>query len=343
MTQSGNISGRVVLRLGRFMRARGHDPEPIFAAHGVSGRSLAAWDSRVPYSVIEGIGLRAEELLGIHDFGLELGSTLIDPETLADAGFLLLMASTNARTAFERAVRMQEYFGDGARFALVPEVGGLAVRYEYVGAGGPRVSRHTDECAMAEIVMALRYLTGAEVSPRRVAFRHARPARTRRHDELFRCPLAFGASHTEVSFDDTALDLPMRGAHHVYLEIFEREVERVLHRRPGVRAFSREVRTIVRGAIERGGDVTTTVARALRTSARTLQRRLHVEGTSLAAIVREERADVAQRRLAEGAAIKEVAAELGYSDPSAFHRAFKRWTGRTPAGVHGQDPDGTGQ
>ena len=75
-----------------------------------------------------------------------------------------------------------------------------------------------------------------------------------------------------------------------------------------------------------------TVADHLRMSARTLSRRLADEGTSHKAILDELRADLARRYLEDAElAISEVAFLLGFSEPSAFHRAFKRWTGQTPS------------
>jgi AraC-like DNA-binding protein len=67
-------------------------------------------------------------------------------------------------------------------------------------------------------------------------------------------------------------------------------------------------------------------------SARSLQRRLGDEGTSFDAVIDELRRDLAHRYLADPRiAIAEVAYLLGFSEPSAFHRAFKRWTGATPS------------
>ncbi len=74
------------------------------------------------------------------------------------------------------------------------------------------------------------------------------------------------------------------------------------------------------------------VARLLSVSTRSLRRRLRSEGSSFAAIVEQATADAARRMLEDRAAsIREIAYRLGFSEPSAFHRAFKRWTGTTPS------------
>ncbi len=324
----GGVSGHVVLRIARLVAARGYDPEPLFSSFDLRVDELGAGDARVPYPLVEEIGLRAAEITGVRDVGLELGRGVAEPETLKDAGMLLVMASATVRSALERVVRIQELWGDGARFAMLPAEDGGLVRYMYPRPLAAR-SRHVDECAMAEVVVALRHLTGEEIRPRVVRFPHARPGDTRGHAELFRCPLEFSADHTELVLDQSTLSLPMRHAHEVYREIFEREVERALASRPRARALSSQVRTLVRAAVA-VPDHASHAARALRTSTRTLQRRLREEGTSLGEIVEEVRLELAERYLAQALPIKEIASKLGYTEPSAFHRAFKRWTGLTP-------------
>jgi AraC-like DNA-binding protein len=330
----------VVLRLGRFAASRGLDADALLAEHGLARQSLARGDVRVPYERLEALGARVGELIGTADLGLELGRSLVDPETLEDAGMLLLMASQDVRCALERAVRVQTYWGDGTRLSLAAVGGGLAVRYAYPTSPAPALRRHIDECALAEMIVALRHLTGVEIEPQAVAFVHARPADTSAHAALFRCPVQFGAAHVELVLDEASLALPMRGAHSVYGEIFGRLVERTMARHMrthgphvGERPLASQVRALVHGAVDGTGDLVGHVARSLRTSARTLQRRLRAEGTSLGAIAQEVRLEIAEERLAEGVPIKVVAAQLGFAEPSAFHRAFKRWTGRTPDAV----------
>jgi AraC-like DNA-binding protein len=81
-----------------------------------------------------------------------------------------------------------------------------------------------------------------------------------------------------------------------------------------------------------GGDASVrNVARALNTSGRTLQRRLQQDGTSLQQLISAVRCELAMEMLRNpGQSSNEISDQLGFSAPSAFHRAFKRWTGMTP-------------
>ena len=92
------------------------------------------------------------------------------------------------------------------------------------------------------------------------------------------------------------------------------------------------VRRALAAELQRGDPSLDAIAARLRTSPRSLQRQLQQAGTTLAALHNELRADLAARYLAERSeSISEVAFLLGFSEVSTFHRAFKRWTGQTPA------------
>lgn len=116
------------------------------------------------------------------------------------------------------------------------------------------------------------------------------------------------------------------------LGLLLREIVRAAarHRRGRMALFSRRVEREIESVLERGTIRIDEVARTLGCSRNTLYRRLRAEGTSFEQIrdrLRQKRATAWMR---EGASVKETAYRLGFSDPAAFSRAFKRWTGRSP-------------
>ena len=268
----GTISGRVVLRVVDFAARRGHDPGVLCRSVGLHLDKLKEPDSRVPYGVAEDLGERAAAAMDDENFGLHLAQGVGEAFTY-DAGALMLMASSSVRVGLERMVRFQRYWGDGERTRLVPAQRGLAVRYALPGP--PRPSRrHSDECALAEIVVGLRVLTASDVAPRAVRFRHPKPRDTSEHDALFRCAPVFGADHTEVELDDAILDLALPHANAAYCAIFEAQVERALASLPDGSGMTAEVRAAARATLAGGECTLAGTARILGTSARTMQRRL---------------------------------------------------------------------
>lgn len=324
----GALAAHVLRRVIARVERHGHDPDALCRAAGLRRAALAAPGARVPYAVVERLCERAASLLSDPDLGLHLAEDLppVDPR---DPGVLMLMASPSLRGAFERMVRHQRYWGDGPRSSLAAAPGGLSVRYALPGVRG-LLRRHADECAVAEFVVGARALSGREVVPRGVSFRHGAPPDTRAHAALFRCPVAFGAAHSAVTFGDDDLDRPLPNASAVYGAAFEAMVAEAVAALPRDEGAAAAVRAVVAPALDDGPCSLEATARALGLSERTLQRRLREEGESFAGVLDGVRREAAARYLAEGLPLGEVAARLGYAEPSAFHRAHRRWTGTTP-------------
>jgi len=103
------------------------------------------------------------------------------------------------------------------------------------------------------------------------------------------------------------------------------------------------VREVVARLLPEGPPDIRAVAAAMRTSARTLQRRLHWEGLTYAGLVQEARCEAASGLLATSdQTVGDVARLLGYSDPAHFARAFQRWTGLTPREFRRREHGGNG-
>ncbi len=330
-TDPGSISTRAVVRVVDFVARRGHDPEAFCRSAGVAHATLRDEAARVPYAVAVALGERAAAMLGDEHFGLHLAQDVGSAFTF-DAGALMLMASASVRAGLQRLARLQRYWGDGERTRLLRARRGLVVRYA-APLPPSTARRHSDECAAGEIVVGLRVLTGRDtVAPRAVRFRHASPRDTSEHRALFRCPVAFAAPHTEVELDDAVLDLPLPQANAAYCAIFEGQVERALAKldERGSTGVSTGVREAARATLAGGECSLAGTARVLGISTRTLQRRLREDGTSFGAIVDAVRRELAHEYLERRLGVTEIAFLLGYAEPSAFHHAFKRWTGKTP-------------
>jgi AraC-like DNA-binding protein len=113
--------------------------------------------------------------------------------------------------------------------------------------------------------------------------------------------------------------------------MLERQADAIAPRMPPVNALGLEVRRALMSRLARGESDIELVARDLAMSSRTLQRRLASAGLSYQDLLDSVRRDTAERSIADSAlSIGEVAYLVGYSEPAAFHRAFKRWTGVTP-------------
>jgi AraC-like DNA-binding protein len=195
------------------------------------------------------------------------------------------------------------------------------------------------EFALGSVLVIGGNATARPWHPTLVRFTHAAPLDVSAHERLFRCPVEFEAPHTELVIARGVLDTPMAEAdsrlHALLRECGRALIGDVEH----YAEVSFDVRQHIGDLLPRGQLTLRAVAERLAMSTRTLQHRLRAEGASFSELVDGVRTTLAQRYLVERRlSVPDIAALLGYGDASAFHRAFKRWTGLTPRQFRARNP-----
>jgi AraC-like DNA-binding protein len=152
------------------------------------------------------------------------------------------------------------------------------------------------------------------------------------YQKVLGCPVLFERDRIALRFDDEALEAPGSGHDPQLFRLLESHAERVLAETPATASFRDRVRRAVVQRLREGEPGIGSIAEALATSERSLQRRLQAEGVSFRDVVDEARHKLAVLYLGDDAlSMTDVACLLGYSEASAFTRAFKRWTGQAPS------------
>lgn len=176
------------------------------------------------------------------------------------------------------------------------------------------------------------WITGREVRP--LAFHHPgpQPANPERWRGVFGCPVHFNAPVCVLELPAAVLGMRVPTANPTVSDLCEK-MARQLSKQQGVRVSVR-VRQALWERLSEGDPRREIVAFALCVSERTLQRRLAEEGTSFADLVDDVRREAAERYFAHGdCSPTEITFALGFSDPSNFYRACKRWFGRSPGAM----------
>jgi len=244
------------------------------------------------------------------------------------------------RGSFARAERYWRLLTSVTEYSLTPA--GPSAWFDLHRAGERRLGlRLSNEASLASVVSIIRQVTPGPFAPRAVHFRHPAPARTAAHRAWFGCPVIFGAERDGIEIASADLSARNRlgdeGISGFLLPHLDAELAR-LERDAGLES---EVRDAVAQALSDGPPKLAAIARRLGMGERTLQRRLSQEGLSFQRLV-----DEARRALAEGLLVQsdyslaEVAFLTGFSEQSAFTRAFRRWTSRTPAAFREQTRPG---
>jgi AraC-like DNA-binding protein len=193
-----------------------------------------------------------------------------------------------------------------------PEVTALAVAYDTAATSG--LNRVRD------------LLADADWCPTTVLMPRAAPADPRPYAERFGCPIEFDADRAALRFRARDLKRPLPGADAARRTALLRDADAQLgkHFLPGVYA---SLRTLLLDGIAHS----TAVAAGLDMHKRTLARRLAEHGTTFQTVLDEVRFEVARQMLREtGRPISHISAALGYAEPAAFTRSFRRWSGMSP-------------
>ncbi|MFE1555267.1 AraC family transcriptional regulator [Streptomyces sp. NPDC058734] len=233
--------------------------------------------------------------------------------------------------AVERAAAFYGLFPGGPELAL--ETGGGQARFTVRNDFDGDEERFLTECVLAIWHRLCSWLVGRRIPLVHAAFAYPPPPHRDEYDALFDCPVRFGAGRTEAVFDAGWLTAPLL-RDEAALDAMLRRAPFDLLSRPeyGTTVAEQVRRTLtrrLRGSprLPELGEV----AARLAVSPATLRRRLRQEGTSFQQLKDDVRRDAAIAGLAEGGEpIAELAARLGFSEDTAFHRAFRRWTGTTP-------------
>ncbi|MFI2237356.1 AraC family transcriptional regulator [Streptomyces chrestomyceticus] len=193
---------------------------------------------------------------------------------------------------------------------------------------------------LAESVMIIWHRLSSWLIGRRIPLRHARfahpaPAHAHEYELLFGCAVRFGAPRTAAAFDARWLAAPVVRDEAALTAMLRRAPADLLSRREYGTTVTERVRRTLVLALRAAGPArlpeVAEVAARLAVSPATLRRRLQEEGTSYRRLKDAVRRDAAISSLAAGREpIAELAARLGFSEDTAFHRAFRRWTGTTP-------------
>ena len=302
-------------------REAGMDVSPLREAHGDE-----PWRGR------RRIWLRIMREVRIDGFPIRVAQRY----SAAEIGPLGMLAEVapDLRSAFQRLIHHQHVLTGTATARMVDDdARGITILEHLPFEGSDLAGRCRREMMVASGLKFARDVSGVLVRPRRVCFRHAEPGDPGEHEAFFGSEVRFGAEYDGLEFDRDTLAIPLPGADADLSEFLAEHLHAIAGDPPPV-AVTLEGR--LRQAIFRRLGIQTlamaAVAHELGMSTRTLRRRLFEHRTTYHAVLDGVRRELADELLGDpDHKLSEVAVLLGFSDASAFHRAYVRWTGYTPA------------
>lgn len=268
----------------------------------------------------------------IHDpaFGLQVARCW-HPANLGVLGYAWLSSST-LRTGLRRLERYHRLVGERGATEIEEVPQGIKVRF-WANRGDPAevpVAAVAVDMALALVLDMCRMNAGAALRPVAVSLRRKTPESTAPYERFFGCPVQFGAKENFFLLSKEDADSLLPTSNKQLATVFDKMLGEELARLDKSDVVAR-CRVAVLEYLTSGEATEEDTAKQLNMSPRTLQRKLAEAKLTYQQLVDDTRKDLALRYIDDAKrSVSDITFSLGFSQPSAFTRAFKRWTGATP-------------
>jgi AraC-like DNA-binding protein len=315
-----------VVNLWATIESYGLDPGPLFAAENIKVNLPIDPRLRLPYEKIDRIRARAVKLCGDEAFGLRSAMVYL-PSQFGALGYAW-QASLTLRRAYLRLQRFVRIANDKAVVEVADRDGCMVVSLRI---GAPTVSGFArDDSALAVITRMSRLFRGDHFRLQAVNFIHEEPGDIKPYFEFFGCKLNFGQAENQLFIPLPLADEELTGGNATLAMLNDNVVLHDLAQIDHADIVTRVQAKLI-DQLPHGGVNDQSVAEALHMSVRTLRRKLAEVKTSFRSQIVETRRRLAmQYILDDSLTLTEISLLLGFSEQSAFSRAFKSWTGSTP-------------
>ncbi|HEY9642687.1 MAG TPA: AraC family transcriptional regulator [Coleofasciculaceae cyanobacterium] len=320
----------------QFAAYQGANIETLCATVGLDPEILNMPDQRIPGSLHLAVWREAVKQTGNKSLGLHLGEAF-NLANFGIPGYVLLNCQTLAEL-LEKFARYNRLFCQLAQVRV--SVSGRMVFFEcncdcdlplHQETCELEELRYSVECTFASLLTLVKNITGKPLRLSAAWFQYEPPDNAPEYEQVFQTTLQFVKPVNSLIFDASCLDWKILTSNASLLPLFEQHAEAMLDAIDPTQSYTQKVIQAI--AHQLRGELPTipTIARELAISVRQLQRELRAEGTSFQKLFDRTRQELALQHLKDPTApINDIAFLLGFSDPSAFNRAFKRWTGKTP-------------
>lgn len=325
------MSAGLVAGLIRFVRERGVDEVDLCRRASIDPRGLENPDHRLPFAAYVALMRAAQAATEDPALALHYGEA-VGMREISIVG-LLMEASATIGDAY---VQMRRY----GRLASEVDAVSEGPRFEVVDRGRKLflVDRQGRAAEFPELTEGA--FTWLVCGPRRYMSRSPvlgvqvtwpAPPYWREYDRIFRCPVTFEAEWNALEMHPESWTWPVRQNPAYVFGMLTERADALLAELEAKRSTAGRLEALLAAELHRGESSADAMAAKMGFSRQTLFRRLKAEGTHYSAVLDDLRHRLAVGYMKGGkTSVNEVAYLVGFSDASAFSRAFKKWTGRTP-------------
>lgn len=321
------VSVSVLSQLFSYLRSHSVDVDGFLHSLELDPEEIKKPDTYLPIETYLLIQDKAAEYVDDPYLGLHMGE-FAEAGSWSVIGYMM----TNCKTlgeALEKAGRYSRIIGNLIEGSVNLRLNKIKVTLA-TPPHAPQMTRHCYESAITSSIQLMRRLTGENICPREVRFAYPEPSSTSEYERVFQCPVYFEQPNNSYTIDLSVLFKPVLYPNEELLEHFENYAQQFLADLDNQTQYAREVTKILLSRMDDEDLSIKKVAREMAVSVRTLQNRLKDEGVLFSDLLQDVRRRLAQKYLRENYSVEDITYLLGFSEPSVFRKAFKRWEGITP-------------
>lgn len=314
--------------LCEFIVKHGGDPDRVLGVSGVDPEMLQRPTLSVALPSYCQALEEAARQSGSENFGLHYGQQFM-PQALGLLGYIGLCSATLR----EALINFSIAFPLHQRNSLIRLVDlGDCYRFDYQVRHGAILARRQDaELTLGMTLNLIRHVLGRHWGPRAVSFEHPRPGEWHEHWKAFNAPVYFGEPLNSMLIPKQDLDCGMPQHDPVLLAVMQDSLRQIAFTERRAPDIVLDTRSQIHRHLTGGVCSQDRIAEQLGLGSWALQRRLKDRGVTFSELVDAVRREMAAHYLNQPQlAISDVAPLLGYSELSAFTRAFRRWYGVSP-------------
>ncbi|MCE1255678.1 MAG: AraC family transcriptional regulator [Anaerolineae bacterium] len=321
------VSSGILAQMLLYLRSLKINTEDFLRSAGVDPMAVKSPDARIPIETYLKIEDKAAEFCNDPLFGLHMGQ-FVEAGNWSILGYMMMNCQTLAE-AFEKSGRYSRVIGNLIESRAELKIDRVKITLT-TPPHAPQMSHHCFDTVLSGCVRMMYSLTGVHLYPLQVTFDYPRPDSSAEYERIFNCPLLFDQKETSFTLGFTTINTPVRAPNPELLTYFEKYARDFIAEMDQNQEHTRAVTRLILVHLDDEKLNIEKIAREMSLSVRTLQKRLEDEGVIFSELLKNIREKLAKKYLHENYSVEQITYLLGFSDPSAFRKAFKKWVGLTP-------------
>lgn len=320
------VSVGVLTQVLRYLASRSINIDEFMMSVGLESSMLNNPDERIPVEKYVIVEETASQVTNDPCFGLNMGQ-FTEAGNWSILGYMMMNCKT-VLEAFHKFSRYSSVIGNLIKGEISIEHDTIVIKLtEPIDA--PKISKHCYEGYFSSLINLARNLSGKDIYPTEVALASFKPELIDEYIKVFGKEVRFSQSGNYMVMSIRVANTPVLLPNESLLMYFESYAKEFLEEIESINSFTYRTKKLILSYMDSENLTVKRIAQELSISCRTLQANLRNEGTEFNILLRQTREQLAKKYLLENYSIEDITYLLGFSEPSAFRRAFKKWFGVT--------------